>query len=158
MVRPSVISIARADLEAEASRKLIQALNEELSGSYPEAGATHFGLAPEEVSGQRGAFLIASMDGAPVGCGAVRLLDEDTGEIKRMFVTPAARGMGLGRRLADALEAEARALGARRLILETGIRQVAAIALYRNCGFEPIPLYGEYCLSPGTSVCFGKWL
>jgi GNAT superfamily N-acetyltransferase len=152
------ISVARADVAAEVSRKLIQALNEELSGAYPEAGATHFGLAPDEVSGQRGAFLVISMDGVPVGCGAVRLLDPDTGELKRMFVAPVARGRGLGRRLVNALEAEARALGARRLVLETGIRQAAAIALYRNCGFEPIPLYGEYCLSPETSLCFGKAL
>jgi GNAT superfamily N-acetyltransferase len=75
-----------------------------------------------------------------------------------MYVAPAVRGIGLGRRLVSALEAEARALGVRRLILETGVRQAAAIALYRGCGFEPIPLYGEYCLSPDTSVCLGKVL
>jgi GNAT superfamily N-acetyltransferase len=152
------VSITRADLMAEVSRRLIQALNAELSGAYPEAGATHFGLAPEEVSGRRGAFLVMSVDGEPVGCGAVRLVDAATGELKRMYVAPSVRGLGLGRRLVDALEAEARGLGARRLVLETGIRQAAAIALYRGCGFEPVPLYGEYCLSPDTSLCFGKEL
>jgi ribosomal protein S18 acetylase RimI-like enzyme len=73
-----------------------------------------------------------------------------------MYVAPAARGTGLGRRLVAALEAEARALGVRRLVLETGVKQDAALALYRATGFLPIRLYGEYCLSPETSVCLGK--
>jgi putative acetyltransferase len=152
------ITIARTDLTADASRVLISALNTELTGAYPEPGATHFGLAPEDVAPGRGAFLVIYDNGNPVGCGAVRLTDPETGELKRMYVAPAVRGKGLGRRLVAALEAEARALGARRLILETGLRQLAAIALYRGCGFTPIPLYGEYLLSPKTSLCFGKEL
>jgi GNAT superfamily N-acetyltransferase len=135
-----------------ASRRLIEALNAELSGASPEAGATHLGLVPEEVSGRQGAFLVVYVDGAPVGCGAVRLMDPATGELKRMYVAPVLRGMGLGRRLVDALGVEARALGARRMVLETGIRQAAAIALYRRCGFESIHLYGEYSLSANTSL------
>jgi hypothetical protein len=55
-----------------------------------------------------------------------------------------------------ALEAEARTLGVRRLVLETGVRQAAALALYQATGFHQIPLFGEYCLSPETSVCLGK--
>ena len=143
-----LISTERTALTAEVSRALIDALNAELSGIYPEAGATHFGLDPEEVSGQRGAFLVIRLDGVPVGCGAVRLLDSTVGELKRMYVSPSARGQGLGRQLVAALEAEAKALGAQRLVLETGIRQTAALALYRAAGFQPIPLYGEYLQSP----------
>ena len=150
------ITISRARLADEPSRTLIGALNAELSATYPEPGATHFGLDEAEVSGDRGAFLVAWLDGEPVGCGAVRLLDADTGELKRMYVSPAARGHGVGRRLVAALEAEARAIGARRLVLETGTRQTAAIALYAATGFTPIPLYGEYVSSPDTSVCLGK--
>ena len=152
------ITIARADLLAETSRALIDALNDELRGLYPEPGATHFRLDPEQVTGGRGAFLVVYRDGAPVGCGAFRLIDDETAELKRMYVDPAVRGTGLGRRLVAALEAEARAAGARRLVLETGVRQTAALALYRATGFETIPLYGEYCLSPGTSICLGKQL
>ena len=152
------ITIARADLLAETSRALIDALNDELRGLYPEPGATHFRLDPEQVTGGRGAFLVVYRDGAPVGCGAFRLIDDETAELKRMYVDPAVRGTGLGRRLVAALEAEARAAGARRLVLETGVRQTAALALYRATGFETIPLYGEYCLSPDTSVCLGKEL
>jgi putative acetyltransferase len=91
-----------------------------------------------------------------VGCGALRLLDADTAELKRMYVCPEARGQGIGRRLLGALEAEARAFGVRRLVLETGVRQAAAMALYQATGFRPIPLFGEYRLSPDTSVCLGK--
>jgi putative acetyltransferase len=152
------IFFQRTELSAPVSRALIEALNAELSGAYPEPGATHFGLDPAEVSGRRGAFLVMYRGETAAGCGAVRLVDAETGELKRMFVAPGARGQGLGRRLVAALETEARALGAKRLILETGIRQTAAVALYRGCGFTPIPLYGEYLRSPETSLCFGKEL
>jgi putative acetyltransferase len=152
------ITIARAALTDDASRALIRELNAELSGLYPEPGANHFGLDPDEVQPGRGAFLLVCRDGVPVGCGAVRRLDAETGELKRMYVSPAVRGTGLGRRLVAALEAEARALGVRRLVLETGTRQLAAIALYQATGFQPIPLYGEYLSSPETSVCLGKEL
>ena len=152
------IRIARAELTDDISRALIESLNAELTGAYPEPGATHFGLDPAEVSGGRGAFLVIYQEGNPVGCGAVRLLDPQTAELKRMYVSPALRGRGLGRRLVAALETEARALGVRRLVLETGIRQSAALALYRAAGFQPIPLYGEYLRSPETSLCLGKVL
>ncbi|MSO83805.1 MAG: GNAT family N-acetyltransferase [Acidobacteria bacterium] len=150
------ITIARADLTAEVSRALIGALNDELRDAYSEPGATHFQLDPDEVADGRGAFLIVYREGVPVGCGALRLLDAETAELKRMYVTPHVRGTGLGRRLVTALEAEARALGVRRLVLETGVRQAAALALYRATGFHPIPLYREYRFSPNTSVCLGK--
>jgi GNAT superfamily N-acetyltransferase len=152
------ITIERADLNGEASRALIDALNAELSALYPEPGATHFQLSPNEVAGGRGIFLVLHQDGTPIGCGALRLFGADTAELKRMYVSPAFRGTGLGRRLVAALEAEARTLGVRRLVLETGVRQTAALALYRRTGFQPIPLYGEYCFSPDTSVCLGKEL
>jgi GNAT superfamily N-acetyltransferase len=152
------ITVARAELTADVSRALIDSLNAELRGVYSEPGATHFRLDPEEVAGGRGAFLIVYQEGTPVGCGALRLIDAETAELKRMYVSPTVRGRGLGRRLVAALEAEARALGVRRLVLETGVRQAAALALYRATGFHPIPLYGEYCLSPETSICLGKEL
>jgi GNAT superfamily N-acetyltransferase len=152
------ITVARADLSADVSRALISSLNAELQALYPEPGANHFQLDPGEVAHGSGAFLVIYRDGTPVGCGALRLLDAGTAELKRMYVAPAVRGRGLGRRLVAALEEEARALGVRRLVLETGVRQAAALALYRGTGFQPIPLYGEYCLSPDTSVCLGKEL
>jgi GNAT superfamily N-acetyltransferase len=153
---PEAITILLADLNDSASRTLIGALNAELSSVYSEAGATHFNLNPEEVSGARGAFLVIYHKQTAVGCGAMRLLDAGTAELKRMYVSPSMRGKGLGRRLVAALEAEARTRGVHRLVLETGVRQAAALALYKAAGFLPIPLYGEYCLSPETSICLGK--
>jgi putative acetyltransferase len=152
------IRVVHAGLADDDSQALITALNAELSAMYPEPGANHFTLDPEETARGRGAFLVVYRGDVPVGCGAVRLLDAETGELKRMYVSPAERGRGLGRRLVAELEAEARALGVRRLVLETGTRQHAALALYRGAGFRPIPLYGEYLLSPDTSVCLGKEL
>lgn len=154
----SPVTIARASLAAPSSQALIAALNAELLGVYPEPGATHFKVDAEEVAEGKGAFLVVKLGETPVGCGAVRLLDADTAELKRMYTAPEVRGSGLGRLLVVALEAEARALGASRLVLETGVRQHAALALYRNTGFTPIPLYGEYGLSPDTSICLGKAL
>jgi GNAT superfamily N-acetyltransferase len=157
-VTRSLVTIVHADLRAPSSQALISALNAELLGMYPEPGATHFVVGAEEVSEGNGAFLVVRQGQTPVGCGAIRLLTPDTAELKRMYTAPEVRGTGLGRLLVAALEAEARALGVKRLVLETGVRQHAALALYRNTGFAPIPLYGEYCLSPDTSVCLGKEL
>src|SRR5581483_11084628 len=102
---PEPITIARTDLGAEVSRGLIDALNAELAALYPEAGANHFSLDAGEVAEGRGAFLVAYRGDIAVGCGAIRVLDGETAELKRMYVSPSARGRGLGRRLVDALEA-----------------------------------------------------
>jgi putative acetyltransferase len=75
-----------------------------------------------------------------------------------MYVTPDVRGRGIGRALLDLLEAEARTLGLAQLVLETGTRQVEALALYRRAGFTAIRAYGEYAASPATSVCLAKAL
>jgi GNAT superfamily N-acetyltransferase len=134
---------------------LVDALNAELSAVYPEQGATHFRLDPEEVADGRGAFLLVTRAGTPIGCGAVRRIGEGAGEIKRMYVVPAERGRGVGRVLLTALEGEARSLGLSRLFLETGTRQHAAMAMYERAGFSRVPAYGEYVGSP-LSVCMKK--
>jgi putative acetyltransferase len=152
------IRVVHARLTDADSRALIAALNAELSAIYPEPGANHFRLDPNEIASGNGAFLVAYRNDVAVGCGAVRLLDAETGELKRMYVSPDERGRGVGRLLVAELEAEARTLGARRLVLETGTRQHAALALYRAAGFSLIPLYGEYLSSPDTSICMGKEL
>ena len=147
--------IQRGDIISTEARTLIEALNAELSACYPEEGATHFRLDPNEVAPGRGAFLLAWEEGQPVGCGAVRRIEGQAGEIKRMYVCPEARGKGAARALLEALEAEARALGLSRLVLETGVRQRAAIALYERAGFHSTAAFGEYMKSP-LSLCMGK--
>jgi GNAT superfamily N-acetyltransferase len=85
----------------------------------------------------QGLFLIASTGDEPVGCGGVRLLDEDTAEIKRMYVADQVRGQGIGRYLLEHLEHHAIRCGATRIMLETGRRNTAALALYHRAGYVP---------------------
>jgi DNA-binding MarR family transcriptional regulator/N-acetylglutamate synthase-like GNAT family acetyltransferase len=87
----------------------------------------------------RGAFLVASVEGEPVGCGAVKTLAPGVGSLKRMWVAESARGLGLGRRVLAALEEEARALGLTTLRLETNRALTAAIQLYRSAGYIEVP-------------------
>jgi len=148
-------TIERRELASALAQSLIATLNRELSAQYPEEGANHFRLDPEQVAEGRGAFLVVFVDSQPLGCGAVRLIDGDTAELKRMFIALSARGKGLGRALLVALEDEARRLGAGRLVLETGPRQHAALAMYHSAGFREIPPFGEYVGAP-LSLCFGK--
>jgi GNAT superfamily N-acetyltransferase len=151
------LRIERRDLTAPDAQRLIDALNAELSARYPEEGANHFRLEPDEVAPGRGAFLVAYRADEAVACGAVRLLTDGEAEVKRMYVLEGARGFGFGRRMVEALEAEARRLGATRLVLETGVRQPEALGLYASAGFERIELYGEYVGSE-LSVCMAKEL
>ena len=150
-----MIDVRRTDITASEAGSLIRSLNAELAARYPEDGATHFRLDPQEVADGRGGFFVAALGDAPLGCGAFRLIDARTAEIKRMYVHPSERGRGVGRAILDRLEAEARALGAERLVLETGERQAEALALYERAGFARIPAFGEYVDSP-LSVCMGK--
>jgi GNAT superfamily N-acetyltransferase len=151
------VLIKRCDILSPVARELITALNAELSSQYPEEGATHFRLDPEEVAEGNGAFLVVFCDGKPIGCGAVRRIEERSGELKRMYVCPEARGLGVGKALLEALETEARSLGLTRLLLETGTRQTGAMGLYRQAGFSNIAPYGEYINSP-LSICLAKEL
>lgn len=157
-MRPPDVEIRRESILSATAARLIGALNAELLERYPEDGTPdHFRLDPHEVSEGRGAFLIAYLRGAPVGCGALRRLDADTAEIKRMYVEPGSRGRHLGQSLLDVLEAEAKRLGLARLVLETGSRQPEAIALYRHAGFVTVAAFGEYREHP-LSTFLGKVL
>jgi ribosomal protein S18 acetylase RimI-like enzyme len=95
-----------------------------------------------------------------VGCGSLRdasRYGDGYGELKRMYVVPGFRGRGLARLVLDHLEAIARERGLRRLILETGLRQPAAVRLYRSAGFRRTPTYGPY-EERSSSVCYARWL
>lgn len=92
---------------------------------------------------ERGLFLIARLHGRAVGCGAMRLLDTTTAEFKRMWVAPDLRGLGLSRRLLDALETEAQRIGATRVILDTNRSLAEAQALYRKAGYRETECYND---------------
>lgn len=102
----------------------------------------------------RGCFLVAWSDDLPVGCVALRALDDSTAEIKRLWVDASARGQGLSRRLMTAIEAEARSMGYQHLRLDTNSALTEAIALYRATGWTPIPAY----TTPPADVWLGKSL
>ncbi|MCC7474218.1 MAG: GNAT family N-acetyltransferase [Pirellulales bacterium] len=157
---PSIaaIEIRREELTSPLAQSLILALNAELEERYPEEGANFFRLDPEEVAVGRGAFLVVFRGHDAIGCGAVRRIEPGVAELKRMYVSPTVRGQGVGRLLLESLEAEARQLGVRRLLLETGPRQHEAMGLYERAGFVHIPTYGEYCHTPHPhlSVCMAK--
>ena len=88
--------------------------------------------------------VVAYHDGEPVACGAFKLFDDNHAEIKRVFVDPAHRHMGLGAELIRRLEAKAKMSGYRWCILETGRMLEAANALYKKAGYQMIPNYGQY--------------
>jgi ribosomal protein S18 acetylase RimI-like enzyme len=90
-----------------------------------------------------GILLIAWFRGEPVGCGALRLHDDASAEIKRMWVAPNARGLGLGRRLITELEARAREHGIRLLRLDTNRSLAEAIALYRSAGYTEVSRFND---------------
>jgi|SRR5579872_5343929 len=154
----SPLQIRRSTRTSSDAVRLIGALNLELTGTFPEPGATHFSLGDADVAPGIGAFVIAYLDELAVGCGAVRRIDAATAELKRMYVDPSVRARGIGRSLVQALEQEARFLGVTNVVLETGTRLAPAIKLYEAMGYVRIPLFGEYLSSPDTSICFGKSL
>jgi putative acetyltransferase len=102
------------------------------------------------------AFYAARLDGALVGCGAL-VAEDGWGEVKRMYVDPARRGFGIGRLILEALEAHARRAGLRLLRLETGVKQPAALSLYRAAGFMPRGPFGAY-RENASSLFFEKTL
>lgn len=134
-------------------RELRESQQQELRERYGE-GSSEPGSAPtgEDVT----VFMVArEFSGEAVGCGALRQLDETTGEVKRMYVPAEHRGKGISKEILVALEDHARTLGWTRLVLETGELQPEAIGLYSRSGYQRIPNFGAYADEP-TSICFAK--
>jgi putative acetyltransferase len=99
--------------------------------------------------------LVCYKENKPVACGAIKEYGKDAMEVKRMFTLPEYRGMGIAGQLLVELERWAVELGAKRVVLETGKKQVEAISLYERSGYRPIPNYGQY-IDIETSVCYEK--
>jgi putative acetyltransferase len=136
---------------------LLAEAGREARSLYPELFAPGSPAPTNSPLGEREVYLLAWREGVAVGCGALRRLDAHRGELRRLFVTVNARRDGIGRTLLARLEADALALGYRRLVLETGVRQKPAMTMYRAAGWRRIPAYGNFAGDP-TSVCFGKTL
>ena len=125
----SALRIEKADPIGETARDLINALCSEMSERY---GAPPSPFSPGEAAAPRIVFLVAHFDGQPVGCGALRRLDDEVAEIKRMYVIPARRRTGIARRILLELERHAEAFHYRAIRLETGLRQPEAQRLYES--------------------------
>jgi GNAT superfamily N-acetyltransferase len=151
------LSIAAEPFDSSDAKRLIAALDAGLTELYPPEQRFGPNLKAQHLEGGRGAFLVARDSGRAVGCGAIRLNDARTAEVKRMYVEPKQRGKGVGKAILASLEAAAQKVGARRLVLETGSHSPDALALYRGAGFTEIDCWGEYATSP-TSVCLEKKL
>lgn len=129
---------------------------------YGEGDATE--LRDDEFEQPNGIYLVGYDGGRPIASGGWRSswLDPSDpvprpgdAEIKRMYVVPEARGAGHATALLVELERTAAECGRTRMILETGTAQPDAIALYRSCGYSPIPVFGAHRADP-RSRCFGK--
>ncbi|MEV6868994.1 GNAT family N-acetyltransferase [Streptosporangium subroseum] len=131
-------------------RRLVRDLDADLADRYlddPDDFGAHIDPAIR--------FLLAELDGRPIGCCAVQPFPGGGAELKRMYVTPQARGCGVARRLLAEAEHTAAALGHPEIRLETGIHQPEAIALYIRAGYTPIPNYPPYQRDP-LSRCYAK--
>lgn len=132
------VVIAPADPEAPAARACLSAYFRLLAERIPGVSRDHVPDPDPEAGHYRpphGTFLLAWSDGLPLGCACLKSVDGATGEVKRLWVDPAARGLGLGRRLMTAIEDAARTQGMGRLRLDTNSGLAEAVALYRSGGW-----------------------
>ena len=101
--------------------------------------------------------VVAYLGKRAVGCGAIKQFEPGVVEVKRMYTDPAVRGKGVATSVLGELERWATERGSTTCVLETGWKQPEAVALYRKCGYEEIPNYGQY-IGMENSVCFRKTL
>jgi len=138
------IVIEPADSHSDEAASLLASYLTEIKAAF---GYTPQDDAPAEMedftppNGQF--FVVRDSAGEPRGCGAVRMLDEETAEVKRMWLHPSMRGRGAGWKLLQTLENEAVRLGARRGVLDTNATLTSALALYRAAGWDEVPRYNE---------------
>jgi DNA-binding MarR family transcriptional regulator/GNAT superfamily N-acetyltransferase len=135
--------LERVDPASPAARWCVAQYFEELANRFAEGfdPGQSIPADDDELRPPRGAFLMASVDGAPVACGALKTISPGFGSLKRMWVSGSMRGLGFGRRLLGALEDQARELGFTTLRLETNRALTEAISLYRNSGYVEVAAF-----------------
>ena len=148
-----IIEVIRADPREAKIRKLIESLDVYMLALYPSE-STHR-VDTSILASRNARFFSALCDGVLVGCGGI-LIEDDYAEVKRIFVSPKARGLGVGRKLMERLEVESRRLGFKLLRLETGIYQPEALALFKAMGFIPRLSFGDYPNNDPNSIFMEK--
>ncbi|HTM33835.1 MAG TPA: helix-turn-helix domain-containing GNAT family N-acetyltransferase, partial [Vicinamibacterales bacterium] len=145
LLRAAGVVIERVDPASAAARWCWRQYFAELDRRFPGGfdPGTSLPVDDRDLVPPHGAFLVASIDGETVAGGCVKTIAPRVGYLKRMWVAETARGLGLGRRMLEALEDETRALGLTRLRLETNKTLKEAIALYRSAGFRDVPPFND---------------
>jgi DNA-binding MarR family transcriptional regulator/GNAT superfamily N-acetyltransferase len=141
LLRASSIRIERVDPAAPEARRCVAQYFHELDRRFEQGFDPEQSIAADdaELVPPSGAFLVATVEGDPVACGAVKTIAQGVGSLKRMWVAESSRGLGLGRRMLSALEEEARALGLGTLRLETNRALTEAIVLFCGAGYVEVP-------------------
>jgi GNAT superfamily N-acetyltransferase len=151
--RVLTLHLAEDQIDSAIGAALVGELMDDLAARY--GGPDPDTPAPSDFHAPTGVFLVAWDGDDALGCGGVRAHRDHVGELKRMYTRVGARRRGVNRALLLELETRARGFGYRRLILETGMKQPEAMAMYASLGYELIPSYGQYEDFP-DSRCFGK--
>ncbi|WP_210578205.1 helix-turn-helix domain-containing GNAT family N-acetyltransferase [Streptomyces sp. GESEQ-4] len=144
LLRLAAITVDLVDGASEDARACLDAYAADIDDRFPEGFDTSDLVRPEEVSGDAGAFFVAYEEDRPVGCGALRRLEDGVGEIRHVWVHPDARRLGLARRILDALEREGRRRAFDVVRLDTHAVLTEAQAMYRACGYREIPAYVDH--------------
>jgi DNA-binding MarR family transcriptional regulator/GNAT superfamily N-acetyltransferase len=145
LLQASMVSLAVEDPTTRAARWCIEQYFAELNARF-EAGfdpSHSISAAAHELVPPAGALIVARLRGRPVGCGALKFHANEPAELKRMWVAPEVRGLGLGRRLLVELERLAQSAGARSVRLETNRSLTEAIHLYRGSGYREVPAFND---------------
>ncbi len=137
------------DRPTDDARALIGELDAELAGPYTDN--QRHGLSIERVFQPGVLFFVAKLDGKPAGCGGIAF-EDGFAEVKRMFVRTKARGRNVAQTVLERLEGEARSRGYKRLTLETGDVQHAAIRFYERAGFTRCAAFGAYAKMPKNAI------
>jgi putative acetyltransferase len=143
--------IARERPDSPDASSLVMELEDHLASRYPDE--SRHGFSVERLVEEGVHFFVLRTDGIAAGCGGILFVGDEYGEVKRMYVRPAYRGSGFGRRILERLVDHARARGVPLLRLETGIDQAEAIGLYESVGFRRCPPFGPYRDDP-LSPCY----
>ncbi len=157
LLAASAVKIEPEDPASEDAQACIDAYVKELTrrfknGFDPTRGPT---ADPDDLRPPRGLFLLARLEGAAIGCIALKVIGARIGEIKRMWVSPESRGLSIGRRLLEAAEQNAVSMGLGTLRLDTNGSQTEAIALYERSGYQKIDAYND---NPYADLWFEKRL